>query len=134
MASKLQLTGGCLCGAIGYRLGGNFRAHYCHCGMCRRATGSAFAVLVWTDRENLQWTGPEPEQYRSSPIATRGFCRQCGTSLTLHYDGGKEIAVHAGSLDQPERTVPQYHYGSEGRLPWVDCGRGLPEHHTKERW
>jgi hypothetical protein len=52
--------------------------------------------------------------------------------MTLSYGG--EIAVHAGSLDEADTAIPKYHYGVEGRLHWVDCGKGLPEHETKESW
>lgn len=57
----------------------------CHCSMCRKLTGSTgFASLEFKDdityisRENLG-------TYDSSPNATRGFCKKCGTSLFDHY-------------------------------------------------
>jgi hypothetical protein len=37
-----------------------------------------------------------------------------------------------GLFDQPEKLVPSYHYGIEGRLPCVDIGPGLPEKRTEE--
>jgi hypothetical protein len=126
------LTGGCLCGACRYTLSSAPRVHYCHCSMCRKATGSAFAVLAWVAKADMTWEGDRPCTRRSSPIAVRSFCPKCGTPMTLSYGG--EIAVHAGSLDQADAAIPKYHYGVEGRLPWVDCGKGLPEHETKERW
>jgi hypothetical protein len=43
-------------------------------------------------------------------------------------------ALHAGTLDQPGQFAPTSHYGVEGRLGWVDCGTGLPEKATAERW
>jgi hypothetical protein len=127
------LTGGCLCGACRYTLKSAPRVHYCHCSMCRKATGSAFAVLAWVAKEDVSWEGREPRSRQSSPIAVRSFCSDCGTPMTLSY-GDEEIAVHAGSLDHAESAVPQYHYGAEGRLPWVDCGKGMPEEETRERW
>ena len=39
-------TGGCLCGAIRYRItGAPVEALYCHCRMCRRAHGAP--VVAW---------------------------------------------------------------------------------------
>lgn len=100
--------------------------------MCRRATGSAFAVLAWAPKKDLLWEGAAPLSRRSSPIAVRSFCPSCGTPMTLTY--GDEVAVHSGTLDHPETTAPGYHYGVEARLPWADCGKGLPERKTQERW
>jgi hypothetical protein len=127
-------TGGCLCGARRYQFDGDApHSGYCHCDMCKRATGGAFAVLVQARRETLKWTRKEPSEFRSSPIATRGFCPDCGTPLYLQYDDDDLIRVTVGSLDHPERIRPAGHYGVESRLPWADIGSGLPEEETKER-
>jgi hypothetical protein len=135
ISDRAPVEGGCLCGAIRYSLVGRPRVHYCHCDMCRRATGSAFAVLAWIPISSLTWTKSCPTYRRSSPIAQRGFCPGCGTPLTLVYDNGhSEIALHAGTLDDPNRFPPQYNYGSPQRLGWVCCGVDLPDRNSQERW
>src|SRR3546814_13484531 len=83
------------------------RVHYCHCSMCRQSTGSAFAVLAWVRWDDVGWHGETQKTYRSSPIARRSFCGECGSPLTLHYedDSGVEpgkVAFHVGTLDHPE--------------------------------
>ena len=129
----MQLHGQCLCGHVRYTIEGPpLRVHYCHCGMCRRATGGPFAVLAWLKRDHLRWTSHVPAIRRSSPIAERGFCGECGTPLLLSYDGRDDIALTVGSLDDAARWAPTSHYGIEGRLPWADCGGGMPEAETKE--
>ncbi|WP_223218402.1 GFA family protein [Rhizobium wenxiniae] len=128
-------TGGCHCGDCCYEFKGDPpHSGYCHCDMCKKTTGGPFAVLVQTDRAALMWRGRAPSSYRSSPIATRGFCPRCGTPLYLHYDDDSIIRLPVGSLDRPERITPQGHYGVESRLPWADCGQGLPEQETQERF
>ncbi|ULR46354.1 GFA family protein [Rhizobium sp. K102] len=102
--------------------------------MCKKATGGPFAVLVQARVEDLVWTRGSPATYRSSPIAMRGFCGNCGTPLFLQYDGDELIRVTAGSLDHPDRIRPAGHYGVESRLDWADGGRGLPEEETQERF
>lgn len=120
------MTGHCLCGNVAFRVSGPPRdVHHCHCSMCRRATGGAFATLVWVRREAVAWSGT-PAHYRSSAIATRGFCPTCGTSLFLDYDGGAEIALLLGTFDAPANLRPTHHYGIESRLPWVDIEPTLP--------
>ncbi|TIQ36308.1 MAG: GFA family protein [Mesorhizobium sp.] len=130
-----ERTGGCLCGKVRYRVTRDPRVHYCHCDMCRRATGSAFAVLGWVPAASLTWLGGRPAYRRSSPIARRSFCRACGTPLTLCYDTARnEIALHVGTFDNPEGLEPHYNYGSSQRLGWVCCGIDLPHRDTQQRW
>lgn len=133
----MALSGGCLCGSVRYTAEEPTHVHYCHCGMCRKATGSAFAVLAWVAAASLRWIGDEAarSERRSSPIARRSFCARCGTPLTLAYDDRPErLALHAGTLDAAAQFAPRSHYGIEGRLGWVDCGRDLPTKPTAERW
>jgi hypothetical protein len=93
--------------------------------MCRRGAGAAFATLVWVRRGDIEWF-KEPARYRSSNIATRGFCPKCGTSLFLDYDGSHEVAVLLGAIDEAAGLVPSHHYGIEAKLPWVDLQEDLP--------
>ncbi len=97
--------------------------------MCRRATGAAFATLVWIRRNAVVWTG-KPARFRSSRIATRGFCAICGTSLFLDYDGRDQLALLLGAFDDPAQFQPSHHYGIEGRLPWADINADLPGRET----
>ena len=102
--------------------------------MCKRATGGAFAVLVQARRDQLKWTKEQPSEFRSSPIATRGFCPQCGTPLYLQYDDDELIRVTVGSLDHPDDIRPAGHYGVESRLSWANIDPDLPEEKTKEQF
>jgi hypothetical protein len=88
----------------------------------------------WVNRHDLRWTAQPPTFRRSSPIAERGFCAECGTPLLLSYDGRGDIALMIGSLDDAAPWAPASHYGVEGRLPWADCGKDLPEANTKQRF
>jgi hypothetical protein len=127
--------GRCLCGHVTWNCRGSATSiHHCHCSMCRRWTGAAFATLVWFKRRDVIWTGKQPKLYRSSPIAVRSHCDFCGTPIHLEYDGGDEMAFPAGTLDHPEDIRPTHHYGIEGRLDWADVGFNLPGSRTRERW
>jgi hypothetical protein len=101
--------------------------------MCRRWTGAAFATLVWFGRSEIIWQGMAATPFRSSPIAMRSHCALCGTALALTYDGRDDIALAAGSLDDPARVTPTHNYGVEGKLPWPDPAT-LPGKPTRERW
>jgi hypothetical protein len=67
-------------------------------------------------------------QYRSSPTVTRGFCAECGTSLTYcRDDRSEEIDVTLSSLDDPATLVPQVHIWVEDKLPWVTVADGCTQ-------
>lgn len=120
-----RLEGGCQCGAIRYSVERLGRASICHCRMCQRALGNAFAPLVTA--HGLEWLTQEPKRFRSSNKVQRGFCGDCGTPLTYEPDGYKpEIAI--ATLDAPEHVAPVIQVGTESRLPW--CG-GLNELPTR---
>jgi hypothetical protein len=129
-----MVTGRCLCGAVRWTTSERPKVvHHCHCGMCRRWTGAAFATLAWFSRHAITWSG-EPLSFRSSPIAIRTHCGICGTPLSLAYDERDDIAFTVGSLDAPQSVTPTHHYGIECRLPWVDIGADLPGRPTREKW
>ncbi len=127
---QMAITGGCQCGRTRFEApqaptGGN----YCHCSMCRRATGSVVAAIGWVPLAGLKWSR-EPKVFRSSPAATRGFCPDCGSPLYLHYAGEAQVGLMLGAFDDPAPHPPASHYGVEARLPWVDIGQGLPARRT----
>lgn len=107
--------------------------HHCHCSMCRRWTGGAFATLAWFRRADIDWDGPVAS-FRSSPIAVRTHCGRCGSPLSLTYDARDDMALNVGTFDQPERVTPSHHYGVESRLSWADIGAQLLGRRTREQW
>jgi len=119
-----RLTGGCQCGAVRFAITGPLgRASICHCRMCQKAFGNAFAPLVTA--KGLTWTRGAPKHFRSSNKVQRGFCADCGTPLTYEPDGlSPEVAICA--LDDPSAVPPVIQVGTESRLPWCDGLLALP--------
>ena len=116
------ITGRCQCGRVRYALHVDRleKPHVCHCRMCQRATGGVFAALAGCAKQKLEWTSGAPAVFASSNLATRGFCRRCGTPLTFAYnDPAARIYVTIGSLDEPERAEIEIQYGVESKLGWV---------------
>jgi hypothetical protein len=125
-------TGGCQCGAIRYALYvAPQNAHVCHCRMCQRATGGLFAALAGAPKPDFAWTKGEPAYFASSNLATRPFCRDCGTPLGFTYaKPDAKMYVTIGSLDDPAAAPVEVQFGVESRLPWVTFGEGLKEETT----
>lgn len=124
------LEGGCLCGAIRYELLSTpFEAGYCHCTLCRRASGApvlAFATVPLNDFSLLSET---PGKRKSSWFGERWFCRNCGTQLCMHVrHQPATIDFTLGSLDAPSRIHPTFHIFYGSRVPWFECADLLPRY------
>lgn len=129
------ITGGCQCGKVRYAMHVDRveKPHVCHCRMCQRATGGLFAALAGCAKANLEWTQGAPAMFASSNLATRGFCRDCGTPLTFAYTTPEaRIYVTIGSLDNPEQAKIEIQYGLELRLSWVKFCEEAPGERTGE--
>lgn len=121
------LTGGCQCGKIRYAFyAAPERVHLCHCRMCQKAVGNLFAALAPIRETDFAWTRGRPATFKSSTLADRDYCRDCGTPLSFRYLDGGWIAITIGSLDEPEKAEPTSEYGIEGRIPWVHALSELP--------
>ncbi|MEM1229794.1 MAG: GFA family protein [Pseudomonadota bacterium] len=73
-------SGQCLCGAVTFEAEGVERHfHSCHCGACRRWSGSpAMAARV----SSVLFNDDAPVRtFASSEWAERGFCGECGSNL-----------------------------------------------------
>lgn len=121
-------TGGCLCGAVRYRSDrGPLRAVSCHCDLCRRHSGAAFLTFVHFPIDAFAWTRGEPTRFRSSAQAERGFCAQCGSTLTMHESVlDDRVQVSLGSLDRPQDVSPDDHVWTQSQLPWLRVEDDLP--------
>ncbi|HVY19502.1 MAG TPA: GFA family protein [Bauldia sp.] len=119
------LTGGCQCGAVRFRAGRLGRGSLCHCRMCQKQFGHFYAPFV-TSFE-VTWTRGQPKWFRSSNLAERGFCADCGTPLVYHELGGEyELAI--GAFDNPVAAAPVIQVNPADKLPFAD---DLPELPTR---
>jgi hypothetical protein len=134
-AAKPILTGGCQCGAIRFAVSAlPVKVSICHCRMCQKASGAPFASFADIDRENFTWTRGEPAAFRSSSIAERDFCRDCGTPLSFRRIDGPRIEIMTGAFDRPDRVIPTQQFGSESRLGWVVGIANLPSQTTLQNY
>jgi hypothetical protein len=124
----MDWTGGCLCGAIRYRAtAAPLRALLCHCETCRRVSGSAFLGFVHFPKAEFAWQSREPARYRSSAYAERGFCPDCGSTLSMHEEVlDDRVQVTLGSLDRPQDVRPDDHVWTRSQLPWLEVADALP--------
>ena len=124
----MEATGGCLCGAVRYRVTGPPQStSLCHCYSCRRSTGGpSLAWAIFTE-EAVQITQGMLAVHRSSPGVERGFCASCGTSLTYRRENRPGLFdVTTASLDDPEAFPPTKEIWVEEKLAWMATNPALP--------
>jgi len=121
-------TGGCLCGAVRYRVTGPLRPVVaCHCEQCRRTSGHYVAatraagedVTLEADR-GLKW-------YTSSDNARRGFCGECGASVLWQPSHRQTMSIMAGTLDEPTGLTLAGHIFVANKGDYYPIADGLPQ-------
>jgi hypothetical protein len=117
-------TGGCACGALRYA---TERApiiqNHCQCRDCQWRSGTGHgSYLTFPARAEMSITGDATHfelAADSGNVKIHSFCPICGTPVYLRFSAAPDlVAVHAGSLDEPGRFVPQVLTYGVRRLPW----------------
>lgn len=125
--NETTLTGGCLCGAIRYRLTApQIDAGYCHCRLCQRAAGAPVVAWATFPFDAFAMERGTPTLFASSPSAERGFCGHCGTPVHFNKrENPQRIDITIASLDDPDAIPLQYHIWMESRRPWLHIADDL---------
>jgi hypothetical protein len=125
------IRGTCLCGKIRYEIRGTpERMYYCHCGMCRKATGTSFATNMWVRAEDFVIVaGRESlKPYRSSTDEFRNFCANCGSPVYSEAEHRRGIlSVRCGLLDDDPSVRPTQHIYAAFKAPWYTVCDGIPQ-------
>src|SRR4051794_35805179 len=125
--------GGCICGAIRYRVSGTpTNSMVCHCRTCRRVAASPVVAWLTFPIGQFQVIRGQTAEFHSSDPVRRTFCSACGTPLTYeHGDATATVDVTTCSLDNPDGFPPTHHSWLSHDLAWVRFGDGLP---TFQEW
>ena len=132
--SESAITGCCLCGVVTYRVYAALgAADHCHCSMCRRQHGAAFATYADCAPSDFAWTSGE-EAVQVYEVAGGGgwaFCRHCGSTLA-GTDGGRITSVTLGTVEGDPRVRAASHIFVDSKAPWFEIDDTLPQHAARE--
>ena len=122
-------AGRCLCGGLRYRALGPWRhLCHCHCESCRRAAGAPSVAWGTVERAHFSLLQGQLRIVRSSPPVERGFCADCGTTISYaHAERAGDLDLSLASLEDPSALAPQAHIWVQDKLPWVRIDDGLPQ-------
>lgn len=124
--------GSCLCGAIQFEARHlSPKMAHCHCSMCRKFHGAAFATFGETTVDNFHWIkGAELLKTYQAPNGTRRqFCSVCGSSLIFKPSGEDNGLVEfaLGALDDPISEWPDAHIFTAYKADWMELTDDLPK-------
>lgn len=127
-----EFIGGCLCGRVRYVVEGAIPdVAHCHCAMCRKAHGAAFATFANVPAERHRFTQGEAalKAYRSSATVERVFCSQCGSPMLwrdpVNYPDSTSFPLGAlpGDVPVPE----QRHIFVGSKAGWYEIHDHWPQ-------
>ena len=123
--------GGCLCGAVRYRIEGELAPiQVCHCSQCRKAQGAPFASNIPVPEERFRLLHGEAllRAFESSPGKQRVFCSHCGSPLfSRNVKTPGVLRIRAGSLDGELATRPVAHFYVASKANWWSIDDDLPQ-------
>ncbi len=116
-----MFKGSCLCGAVNLTVRSfSKKAAHCHCSMCRKFHGAAFATLVGV--RDLRWlSGVESiKEFTAENGTIRSFCSKCGSSIGFRVKGAdiSEIELAIAIFDEPIPVVPDAHIYTNYKANW----------------
>lgn len=121
MTEGVSIEGGCLCGALRYRLTAPPNpGSICHCEDCRRSAGAPLLAWVAVRREDFLLLFGEPRRITHAG-RIRSFAPCCGTQILIQdAEDSAILDVTTCSLDHPELFPPKGAIWLEDRLPWME--------------
>lgn len=115
--------GSCLCGCVMFELMSEPKAAVnCHCRMCQKQHGAAFATYVSVPENDLVYlSGLDMlSTYNSSEGIARKFCRRCGSNI--EWSGSHKfpgwVSVALASLDTPVKPKKISDIHLESKVGW----------------
>jgi len=125
--------GSCLCGKIRFEVDrfapqtGN-----CHCSMCRKFHGAAFATIAEARSQHFRWTAGTDllKGFTADNGTIRRFCSNCGSSLTFASPAADPdlIEIALACFDDEVPVKPDAHIYVASGLQWAQPQDDLPQY------
>ncbi|HMN44921.1 MAG TPA: GFA family protein [Povalibacter sp.] len=115
-----KVEGGCLCGAVRYRVCGPLlSSSICHCPTCRRASGAPAVAWFVVRLDHFELLRGDLTTFASSAPVIRQFCGRCGSQIVYRNDDAPAlIELTTATLDDPEVFPPTREIWLSHRIAW----------------
>ena len=122
--------GSCLCGQVQFTIEGTISSIvHCHCSLCQKSSGSAFATNGFVDLDAFQIVSGADvlSRYEYRPGKIRYFCSACGSPIySSNVADPHRIRIRLGVIDSPIQERPISHNFVSSRACWEDLDAKLP--------
>ena len=119
-----ERTGGCLCGAVRYRIKSDpLATAVCHCTHCQKQSGAMFSTNLVVPESQYEQTGETKvfaDKGDSGQAVLRCFCAACGSPI-LSKAGIMPgmVLIKAGTLDDFSGLTPAIEVYADHAAAWV---------------
>lgn len=128
--------GSCLCGKVTLEVKGAIESIiHCHCSMCRKNSGTAYATNGFVAVDDLIIkTGEELiATYETSPGKKRHFCRNCASPVfSSNEQVPNKVRLRLGILDSDIKERPISHNFVSSKANWDNLDADLPRYDSYE--
>jgi len=131
----IMYEGRCLCGSVKLHVGEISDIICCHCSLCRKASGSAFATNGFVNILDFKIiSGQESvSSFESRPGKFRYFCSRCASPIYSSNDLDRSrIRIRLGILDSDILERPGSHNFVTSKANWEDLDAVLPRYEKHE--
>lgn len=128
--------GSCAYGDVRYQMTSNpLIVHGCHCRLCQRQTGTAFAQNALIESSHVELLQGDVEETVLESASGSGQniarCPKCHIAIWSNYlitrGGGKKIKfIRVGTLGEPDKFPPDVHIYTSTKQPWVILPTDVP--------
>lgn len=129
-------NGSCLCGTVKFTITDKLKnIVYCHCSLCRKAQGSAFATNGNVEIKNFNFLSGQNNltTYQYSENQTKLFCKTCGSPImsknTLAPD---MVRIRLGTIESDINEYPEAHIFVASKANWEEISGNIPQYNEYE--
>jgi hypothetical protein len=132
----MNYRGSCLCGDVQVTINGAISSIiHCHCSLCRKSSGTAFATNGFVDSADfvIEQGAEHIASFELRSGRKRHFCRRCASPIYSSSASDPErVRIRLGLLDDAISERPQAHIFVSSKADWECLEADLPHYDGHE--
>ncbi|WP_440053084.1 GFA family protein [Pseudoalteromonas sp. T1lg65] len=128
----MKYQASCLCQSVKVEILGPITdIIHCHCSLCRKSTGTAYATNGFVATSDCIVTEGERElgEFEFKPGRKRHFCKRCASPIySSNSDDPSRVRLRLGILDSAIAERPMSHNFVASKANWEEMDAALPRY------